>query len=363
MQSFLFILHDVRCRSMRNILLTQTIVSYIFTRKEPPLYMSLSAIIRFLALMIPVAPVLQAGENPEALRPDCVKLTDMVEDTSLRLAHTSSLKQELVSLLQSVTQSGDLLLRSEHGYTVLHAACFAADINTVDMLLAAGTDVNAASLYSPLMMLLKHIRQEDADRRLVIAEKLLNAGADPDGNRGNIFWCMPYNTDFSAQAQLLLLKYGNQNMAERTKDWPIYWRLLDLSVIRILLEGGVDPNSHVGEKGMTLLGNLLMRPYDADLVALALKKGASVKANKRIKYYFNDYPFMIRAYSDVHPETAAEIMTHLLDAGCDIDGLNRDGESLRIHYGKIKSAAAAAIGEVLRARGAKLHPDASSSRK
>ena len=72
---------------------------------------------------------------------------------------------------------------------------------------------------------------------------------------------------------------------------------------------------------------------------------------------------MISPHRDMPPEDAARIMTLLLEAGSDINALNRQGNSLRIHYGKIKTPAAAAIGEVLRERGAKLHPDALSNRK
>lgn len=317
----------------------------------------------FTRLMLPMLalPTLQAAELSSEQRLLCEQTASAVESSSLRY-NRDGLKQELAAVLRSVAQGGDVAMCSENGYTALHAACYVADGAAVDMLLAAGADVNAKPGQSPLLLLLKQIDAQNEGKRLAIAEKLLKAGADPDGTQGSIFWCMPYHEAFTAQAQLLLLKYGNQNMAERTKEWDIHWFLLDLSVIRILIEGGVDPNSHVGEKGMTLLANLLRRPYDADLIELVLKKGASVKAGKRTKHYFNDYPFMIQAYNDVHPETAAKIMRLLLDAGCDINGLNRKGESLRIHYGKIKSPAAAAIGEVLRERGAKLHPDAPSSR-
>lgn len=133
--------------------------------------------------------------------------------------------------------------------------------------------------------------------------------------------------------------------------------------IRALLESGEDLNSFEGEKGITVLGAILLRCPQPDLVELALKRGASVKPSPTLKHYFSDYTFMISPHRDMPPEDAARIMTLLLDAGSDINALNRQGNSLRIHYGKIKTPAAAAIGEVLRERGAKLHPDAPSNRK
>lgn len=133
--------------------------------------------------------------------------------------------------------------------------------------------------------------------------------------------------------------------------------------IRALLESGEDLNSFEGEKGITVLGAILLWCPQPDLVELALKRGASVKPSPTLKHYFSDYTFMIRPHRDMSPEDAARIMTLLLDAGSDINALNRQGNSLRIHYGKIKTPAAAAIGDVLRERGAKLHPDVASNRK
>ena len=157
--------------------------------------------------------------------------------------------------------------------------------------------------------------------------------------------------------------------ASNSKDSPlavqeeICWHALSAEQIRALLEQGVDPNSHVGEKGATLLATVLMRYPDPDLVELVLRKGASVAPSKRFRHYFRDYTFLIRPHRDMPAEDAAKIMRLLLDAGCSIDALNHRGESLRIHYGKYNTPASQAIGEVLRERGAKLHPDATNSRK
>ena len=138
----------------------------------------------------------------------------------------------------------------------------------------------------------------------------------------------------------------------------ICWHVLSAEQIRELLEQGVDPNSHVGEKGVTLLATVLMRHPEPNLVELVLKKGASVTPSKSFKHYFRDYTFLIRPSADMPAEDAAAIMRLLLDAGCSIDALNHRGESLRIHYGRYQTPAARAIGEVLRERGAELHPDA-----
>lgn len=213
-----------------------------------------------------------------------------------------------------------------------------------------------------LSRVLTSMTEENAQQRLARAKELLENGANPDGESGALFCNLPY-TSYLSEAQLLLLQYGNQNYAERTKGWDFYWLIMDPSVIRKLLEGGVDPNCCVGEKGVTLLGTIVLRGYGEDLTRLAIEKGASVKPSKRMKHYFSDYTFMIKSDTSVHPEDAAGTMRALLDAGADINALNSKGESLRIFYGKKGTAAARAIGEVLRERDAKLHPDAPSNRK
>lgn len=222
--------------------------------------------------------------------------------------------------------------------------------------------VTAYEMEGSLDAILCGLNDENGEAALNTAQKLLEQGAEPDGNNGDLFCRIP-DCSYKAEAQLLLLQYGNQNYAERTKNWRICMHRLDPGVIYKLLEGGVDPNSWGGEKGMTLLGIIVRRGYGAHLVKLAIEKGATVKPSKQLKHYFCDYTFIIRVDNNVHPEDSAEVMRLLLDAGADIDALNRSGESLRIYYGKKKTAAARAIGEVLRERGAKLHPDAPRHKK
>ena len=151
---------------------------------------------------------------------------------------------------------------------------------------------------------------------------------------------------------------ATQNVPSQATQERICWHVLSAEQIRELLEQGVDPNSNVGEKGATLLATVLMQHPNPDLVELVLKMGASVTPSKRFRHYFRDYTFLIPKGLNMPAEDAAKIMRLLLDAGCSIDALNHRGESLRIYYGKFRTPASQAIGEVLRERGAKLHPDA-----
>ena len=70
------------------------------------------------------------------------------------------------------------------------------------------------------------------------------------------------------------------------------------------------------------------------------------------------YQCMIRHVKSATPEELAAIATMLIEAGSPLDVLNGDGNSLRIYYGSIDTPEARAVSEVLRAHGARLHPDA-----
>ena len=247
------------------------------------------------------------------------------------------------------------------------------DEAAVRALLAAGADVNARPAEweriqdvanTPLGMLIGFTDKESAARRVNIAKLLLDAGADPDapmyghGEKISPF-CELRGYDENDDMRALLLEYGNQNMKERTKDWHLTWFWYTDDVIRKLVEGGVDPNSYVGEKAQTLMHVLLRRGSSVELIKTVIEKGARVDGESTRSRYFPPYAFMIKTRLGVYtPEEAVSILRLLLDNGADINALNAAGNSLRIHYGMQNTPAAKAIGAELRARGAKLHPDA-----
>lgn len=281
---------------------------------------------------------------------------------------------EVPALLQKVTSTGDVNWRSPSGFTALQVACMYGDEAAVRVLLAAGADVNARPAEweriqdvanTPLGMLVCFVDKDSAARRVSIARLLLDAGADPDapmyghGEKISPF-CELRGNDYNDDMRTLLLEYGNQNMKERTKDWHLTWFWYTDDVIRKLVEGGVDPNSHVGEKSQTLLHVLLYRGSSAELLRIVVEKGAHVTGKSAQSRYFPPYAFMINTRLGVYtPEEAVSILRLFLDNGADINALNAVGNSLRIHYGKSNTPAAKAIGAELRARGAKLHPDSS----
>jgi ankyrin repeat protein len=282
-------------------------------------------------------------------------------------------KAEVPELLTHVISTGEADWRSPSGFSALQVACMYGDETAVRALLAAGADVNARPAEweriqdvanTPLGMLIGFTDKESAARRVSIAKLLLDAGADPDapmyGHREKISpFCVLRGYDENDDMRALLLEYGNQNMKERTKGWRLSWYWYTDDVIRKLVEGGVDPNSYVGEKAQTLMHVLLRRGSSVELIKTVIEKGARVDGESTRSRYFPPYAFMIKTRLGVYtPEEAVSILRLLLDNGADINALNAAGNSLRIHYGMQNTPAAKAIGAELRARGAKLHPDA-----
>ena len=144
------------------------------------------------------------------------------------------------------------------------------------------------------------------------------------------------------------------------------WCSRDTELVKKLLNGGVDPNAHVGEKSMTLMHFLLRHNPNPELIRLALEKGFDVTRkvgrNGRVASYLFNLPvrpsWNFSGRYKPTPAELADIATMLIEAGSPLDVLNGEGNSLRIYYGSIDTPEARAVGKVLREHGAKLHPDA-----
>lgn len=293
---------------------------------------------------------------------------------------------EIPLLLNRVETTGDANLRSPSGFTALQAACRASDEALVNKLLNMGADVNARPKHwqkmgsigsSPLGMLVVFMDEESAERRTRIAKRLLDKGADPDAPVVRAWGNKPaFEPPFSRltghewnnSMRKLLLEYGEQDLKKRTMGWRISWMWCsrDTELVKKLLNGGVDPNEHVGEKSMTLMHFLLRNNANPELIRLALEKGFDVTRkvgrNGRVASYLFNLPvrpsWNFSGRYKPTPAELADIATMLIEAGSPLDVLNGEGNSLRIYYGSIDTPEARAVGKVLREHGAKLHPDA-----
>ena len=219
--------------------------------------------------------------------------------------------------------------------------------------------------------------EESAERRTRIAKRLLDKGADPDAPVVRAWGNKPaFEPPFSRltghewnnSMRKLLLEYGEQDLKKRTMGWRISWMWCsrDTELVKKLLNGGVDPNEHVGEKSMTLMHFLLRNNANPELIRLALEKGFDVTRkvgrNGRVASYLFNLPvrpsWNFSGRYKPTPAELADIATMLIEAGSPLDVLNGEGNSLRIYYGSIDTPEARAVGKVLREHGAKLHPDA-----
>ena len=293
---------------------------------------------------------------------------------------------EIPLLLERVETTGDANLRSSSGFTALQAACRVGDEALVNKLLDMGADVNARPKHwqemgpigsSPLGMLVVFMDEESAERRTRIAKRLLDKGADPDAPVVRAWGNKPaFEPPFSRltghewnnSMRKLLLEYGEQDLKKRTMGWRISWMWCsrDTELVKKLLNGGVDPNAHIGEKSMTLMHFLLRNNANPELIRLALEKGFDVTCmvgrNGRVASYLFNLPvrpsWNFSGRYKPTPEELAAIATMLIEAGSPLGVLNGEGNSLRIYYGSIDTPEARAVGKVLREHGAKLHPDA-----
>jgi hypothetical protein len=92
-------------------------------------------------------------------------------------------------------------------------------------------------------------------------------------------------------------------------------------------------------------------------VRMALEAGASIEVSDRAYRYGQEPLFNIPARRKDSPEVAVEIARLLVEAGADVNALNRRGNSLRIHYDRFYSKASRALCAYFKDCGALIHPD------
>jgi hypothetical protein len=169
--------------------------------------------------------------------------------------------------------------------------------------------------------------------------------------------------------RLLLLQFGEKNLATRMADWQLNWEWYREDLVQHLKENGLvrsiaaDPTA---EK-KSMVGRVplldLIRKGDVEGVRMALEAGASIEVSPRARRYGQEPLFNIPARRKDSPEVAVEIARLLIDAGADVNALNRRGNSLRIHYDRYHSKASRALCAYLKSRGSLVHPDSPMHRK
>lgn len=312
----------------------------------------------------------------------------MVEQNSGIYRGQWSWQSEMPELLYEIMGTGEATKVSPSGFTALHAACVYADEGLFRVLLEAGVPVDARPGDwqqlgyvgdTPLGLLIRFMNARTASTRVRMARVLLERGADPDapmttwkGNRVVTVapFCELGNQDFNHEMRLLLLQAGNQDLPKRMAGWALNWEWYREDLVQHMQQGGV---SKLADASATepvkkpVVGRIplldLIRKGDVEGVRLALEAGASIEVSPRARRYGQEPLFNIPARHKDDPEAAVEIARLLIDAGADVNALNRRGRSLRIHYDRYHSRASRALCAYLKSRGSLVHPDSPENRK
>ena len=294
-----------------------------------------------------------------------------------------SWQSEMPELLYGIMHSGEAAKVSPSGFTALHAACVYADENLFNALVDAGVPVDARPGDwqqlgyvgdTPLGLLVRFMNSRTAAARVRMARVLLEKGANPDvpmttwkGNRmvTTVPFCELGNSDFNHEMRMLLLQYGEQDLKKRMLGWPLKWAWYREDLVQVLTKVGMAQSDTAAKTGESMLrqepGTVplidLIRKGDVEGVRLALESGVSIEVSPRARRYGQEPLFNIPVRRKDSPEAAVEIARLLIEAGADINALNRRGNSLRIHYDRYYSKASKALCAYLKERGSLIHPD------
>ena len=299
-----------------------------------------------------------------------------------------SWQSEMPELLYEIMHTGEADKVSPSGFSALHAACVYADENLFRALMDAGVpfDTRAGDWQqlgyvgdTPLGLLVRFMNPRTAAARVRMARELLEKGANPDAPmttwRGNrmvttVPFCEMGNMECNHDMRMLLLRYGEKNLRQRMRGWPLSWEWYRDDLRQYLRQAGVVKSSSTAVAGAEKPSDVgrvplldLIRKGEVEGVRMALEAGASIEVSPRARRYGQEPLFNIPARKKDDPEAAVEIARLLIEAGADVNILNRQGRSLRIHYDRFYSKASKALCAYFKSCGSLIHPDSPDKRE
>ena len=299
-----------------------------------------------------------------------------------------SWQSEMPELLYEIMHTGEADKVSPSGFTALHAACVYADENLFSAVMEAGVpfDTRAGDWQqlgyvgdTPLGLLVRFMNPRTAAARVRMARVLLEKGANPDapmttwkGDRmvTTVPFCEMGNQDCNHEMRMLLLEFGETDLQKRMNGWALTWNWYRDDLRRHLRQKGVRkaiaPVASAAEN-TAVVGEIplldLIRKGNVEGVRAALDAGVSIEVSPRARRYGQEPLFNIPARKRDNPESAVEIARMLVEAGADVNELNRRGCSLRIHYDRFYSKASRALCAYFRDNGSLIHPDSPDKRE
>jgi ankyrin repeat protein len=229
---------------------------------------------------------------------------------------------DLAAALQNPHYRDDVRNKSADGTTPLHLASSRGDARAVELLLAAGADVNAASTsgITPLGAACHRCHEK-------IIAMLLAHGASPlvqDASNGTPLHYVAISSRYSTGALDLLLRYGaDVDVVDRNKSTPLALaaRRDGVDAIRDLLARGADVDHQDWEGDVPLNEGLTTKSHKA--VAVLLGAGADCTV-------VNDHGWTVlhwlAAMGDVTMVAIVEGEARRL-AGVDVDGTDHSGKT------------------------------------
>jgi len=222
--------------------------------------------------------------------------------------------------------------------TPLHVACYRANSKIVELLIAAGADVNANDSYeqTPLHWAC------DMDNSKIV-ELLIAAGANV--NAKNDYGITPlhsasYDKGDSKIIELLIAAHADVNANDSDGQTPLHYCKKNLECAKLLIAAHADVNAQ-DKYGQTPLHSAPHGECDSKIVELLIATYANVNANDSygktpLHYYLDpkNVQLLIKASADVNARNNRgdtplhmhleneEIVTLLIAAGADVDAQN-----------------------------------------